>query len=54
MKIKLNPAKILGGVVLAGGFLLDILNKKAETAERKTMKAELKDEIIKELMSKND
>lgn len=54
MKIKLSPAKVLGGVVLVGGFVLDILNKKAADAERNTMKTELKDEIVKELMSKKD
>jgi hypothetical protein len=54
MKLKFNVAKGLTLVTLLGGFALDILSKKAESNDRKTMKAELKDEIMKELLSKEN
>ena len=54
MKLKFNVAKGLGIATFVGGIVLDLLSKKAEANDRKTMKAELKDEIMKELLSKKD
>lgn len=54
MKIKFNLAKGLTIATFLGGIALDILSKKAEANDRKAMKAELKDEIVKELLSKDN
>lgn len=53
-KLKLNWATGLTVATFLGGIALDLLNKKAEKNERNSMKAELKDEIMKEIMSKKD
>ena len=51
MKLKFNVAKGLGIATFVGGILLDLLSKKAEANDRSNMKAELKKEIMEELLS---
>lgn len=49
MKFKLDSAKVLGLAASALGLVVTLISSKAEDAKQKTMKAELKDEILKEL-----
>lgn len=52
MKLKFGAVKGLAVVTFLGGIVLDLLSKKVDADDRKTMKSELKEEIMKELMSK--
>lgn len=54
MKLKFSMAKGLGIATFLGGIVLDLLTRKAEASDRKTMKAEIKDEIMKELLSEKN
>lgn len=54
MKIKIDPAKALSISVTALGVLGTILSSKVQANDRKAMKAELKDELMKELLKDND
>lgn len=49
MKFKSNSAKILGLAASGLGLVVTLISSKAEDANRKEMKAELKEEILKEL-----
>lgn len=48
---KMQPAKILPVVIFGLGLLTTVLTNKNSAIERETMKSELKDEILKELIS---
>lgn len=54
MKLKFGAVKGLAVITFLGGIALDLLGKKIDSDDRKTMKSELKEEIIKELMSKKN
>lgn len=49
MKFKIDPAKLLSVTVTALGVVGTLLASKVQSNERKAMKAELKEELIKEL-----
>lgn len=49
MKIKFDPAKILSVTVTVLGVAGTLLASKVDSNNRKAMKSELKDELIKEL-----
>ena len=49
MKIKMDPTKVLSAVVSILGVAGMLLSNKVESDNRKTMKSELKEEILKEL-----
>ena len=49
MKFKVDPAKLLSVTVTALGVVGTLLASKVQSNERKAMKAELKEELIKEL-----
>lgn len=52
MKIKIDPAKALSVGVTALGVLGTILSAKVAKNDQAALKAELKEELIKELQSK--
>ncbi len=52
-KFNLKPTTLLGVAITGLGVLTSVLSGKADELARKDMKAELKDEIIKDLL-KND
>ena len=49
---KINVAKVLPVVVTALGVVGTLLSNKVEANNRKELKAELKDELLKELSKK--
>ena len=51
-KFKLDPAKLLSVTVTVLGVVGTILSSKVQSNNQKALKAELKDELLKEL-SKN-
>lgn len=48
-KIKIDPAKALSVTVTALGVVGTLLASKVQSNDRKAMKAELKDELLKDL-----
>ena len=54
MKIKIDPAKALGLSISVLGVVTTILSNKKEKSDRMALKAELKEDIMKELLPKND
>ena len=50
-EIKIDPAKVLSVTVTALGVAGTLLATKVQANERKAMKAELKDELMKELLA---
>lgn len=52
MKLKLDPAKILSVAVTVLGVAGTLLSSKVESNNRKAMKSELKEELLKELSKK--
>lgn len=48
-KIKIDPAKVLSVTVTALGVVGTLLASKVQSNDRKAMKAELKDELLKDL-----
>lgn len=54
MKIKINPAKVLPIAVTALGLASSLISNKVDANNRKTMKAELKDELLKEIMKEKN
>lgn len=53
MKFKMDSAKALSIAVTALGIIGTILSNKVESDNRKSMKSELKEEIMKELAKSN-
>ena len=49
MKFKIDPAKLLSVTVTVLGVVGTLLASKVQSNDRKAMKAELKEELIKEL-----
>ena len=49
MKFKIDPTKVLSIAVTVLGIAGTLLSNMVESNNRKTMKSELKDEIMKEL-----
>lgn len=54
MKFKLDPTKALSITVTVLGVVGTLLSSKVHANETKAMKAELKDELMKELLSDKD
>ena len=54
MRLKIDSAKALSMTVTALGVIGTLLANVVQSNDRKAMKSELKDEILKELKSKND
>lgn len=51
MKLKFDPTKALSITVTALGVVGTLLSSKVHANETKAMKAELKDELMKELLN---
>ena len=51
MKLKIDPTKALSIAVTALGVVGTLLSSKVHANETKAMKAELKDELMKELLA---
>lgn len=49
MKFKIDPAKVLSITVTVLGVVGTLLSSKVDSDNRKIMKAELKDELLKEI-----
>ena len=54
MKIKIDPAKILNVTVTVLGVAGTLLASKVEANNRKDMKDELKEELLKEITKSNE
>lgn len=54
MKIKIDATKALSIGVTALGVLGTILSTKVHANEQKAMKSQIKEEVLKELLSKNE
>ena len=54
MKFKLDTTKVLSIAVTLLGIAGTVLSNKVESDNRKAMKSELKDELMKELLNSNN
>ena len=54
MKIKFDPKKLLPVASLVLGLAGTLISNKIQANERETMKAELKEELMKDLLNKEN
>lgn len=54
MKIKIEPEKLLSGLSIVLGLASMAVTSMIQTNDKKILKAELKEDLLKELLKKQD